>query len=71
MWSMSDAASSTIDCVARTIAAFFFRQVFSARVIQSRMILFFRKIHASSIRKILKVAVFSRRSISDDACCNT
>ena len=71
MCSMSEAASSTTDCVARIMAAFFFRHVFSARVIQSRMVLFLRKIHASSITKTLKSAVFAGFSISEDARCRT
>ena len=69
--SMSEAASSTTDCVARIMAAFFLRHVFSARMIQSRMVLFLRKIHASSIRNGLKVAVFSDVSILDEARCRT
>src|ERR1700677_3232745 len=58
MCSMSEAASSTTVFVASTIAAFFFLHVFSARKIQSRIVPFLRKIHASSMTNTLNVAVF-------------
>ena len=67
--SIPASASCLMDWVAKIMAALCLRHVFCASVTYSRITLFLRKDHASSMRKALKVESLAGSAISFVARC--